>query len=76
MRRCIPTNEQEDILRSTHDLAYGRHNTGKKTAFKALQSELYWPTMFRMLKNGVRVVINVKKNEVPVEDKKCLKTTF
>ena len=36
MRKCVPDEEQEEILKSCHDSAYGGHASGKKTAFKAL----------------------------------------
>lgn len=36
MRICISEEEQEDILKSCHDPAYGGHSNGKKTTFNYL----------------------------------------
>ena len=47
LRRCIPDDVQESILRGCHDSAYGGHASGKKTAFKVLQCGFYWPTVFK-----------------------------
>ena len=47
VRRCVPEEEQEDILKACHNSEYGGHFSGDRTAAKVLQSGLYWPTLFR-----------------------------
>ncbi|RVW49882.1 Pro-Pol polyprotein [Vitis vinifera] len=46
MRRCVPEDEQQDILRMCHEGACGSHFASRKTSVKILQSGFYWPTMF------------------------------
>ncbi|XP_050918861.1 uncharacterized protein LOC127136326 [Lathyrus oleraceus] len=47
VRRCVPEEEQKDILKACHNSEYGGHFSGDRTATKVLQSRLYWPTLFR-----------------------------
>ena len=47
MRRCVPEDEQQDILRMCHEGACGGHFASRKTSAKILQSGFYWPTMFK-----------------------------
>ncbi|XP_059590470.1 uncharacterized protein LOC132253093 [Vitis vinifera] len=47
MRRCVPEDEQQDILRMCHEGACGGHFASRKTSTKILQSGFYWPTMFK-----------------------------
>ncbi|CAL8112262.1 unnamed protein product [Prunus armeniaca] len=47
IRRCVPEEEQESILRHSHELACGGHFGAKKTALKILQSGFFWPTLFK-----------------------------
>ena len=47
IRRCIPEEEQQSILKACHNAEYGGHHSGKRTAFKILQSGFYWPILFR-----------------------------
>lgn len=35
------------MLKFCHDLHCGGHLSGKKTAYKVLQSGLFWPTLFQ-----------------------------
>ncbi|BBG98953.1 transposable element gene [Prunus dulcis] len=44
---CVPEEEQESILRHSHELACGGHFGAKKTALKILQSGFFWPTLFK-----------------------------
>ena len=37
----------ESVLNHCHTLAYGGHFGGNRTAAKVLQSEFYWPTLFK-----------------------------
>ena len=37
----------ESVLNHCHTLAYGGHFGGDRTAAKVLQSEFYWPTLFK-----------------------------
>jgi hypothetical protein len=45
--RCVPEEEQRDVLKACHDSDYGGHFSGDRTAAKVLQSGLYWPTLFK-----------------------------
>ncbi|XP_042045409.1 uncharacterized protein LOC121791599 [Salvia splendens] len=47
IRRCIPEWEQEDVMIHCHALACGGHFGPKKTAWKILDSEFYWPSIHR-----------------------------
>ncbi|KAK8652395.1 hypothetical protein V6N13_061413 [Hibiscus sabdariffa] len=47
IRRCIPEDEQQQILEQCHSAPYGGHFGGNRTAAKVLQSGLYWPTLHR-----------------------------
>ena len=47
IRRCIPYEEVENVLRHCHSSEYGGHFGGTRTAAKVLQSGLYWPTLFK-----------------------------
>ncbi|XP_059441924.1 uncharacterized protein LOC132174256 [Corylus avellana] len=47
IRRCIPENDQQNVLSFCHDHACGGHFSSKKTAAKILQSGFYWPSIFR-----------------------------
>ncbi|KAI5335638.1 hypothetical protein L3X38_025771 [Prunus dulcis] len=47
IRRCVPEEEMEDILRHCHTLVCGGHFGASKTAAKVLQSGFFWPTLFK-----------------------------
>ncbi|KAM2032528.1 hypothetical protein ACFX1T_014532 [Malus domestica] len=47
IRRCVPNDEMEEILRHCHSLACGGHFGATKTAAKVLQSGFWWPTLFK-----------------------------
>lgn len=47
VRRCVPEEEQRDVLRACHDSDYGGHFSGDRTTAKVLQSGLYCPTQFK-----------------------------
>ena len=47
LRRCIPNNEVEGVLRECHSTGYGGHYSGEKTAKRVLQAGFYWPTLFK-----------------------------
>ncbi|KAL4369314.1 hypothetical protein GQ457_05G015090 [Hibiscus cannabinus] len=47
MRRCVPEDEQKDILHHCHTTPCGGHFGGARTAAKVLQSGFYWPTLFK-----------------------------
>ena len=46
-RRCIPEEEMENILIHCHSLECGGYFRGNRIAAKVLQSEFYWPTLFK-----------------------------
>lgn len=47
LRRCIPEDEQANVLKFCHELHSVGHFSGKKTAYKVLQIGLYWPSIFQ-----------------------------
>ncbi|KAK9007302.1 hypothetical protein V6N11_051131 [Hibiscus sabdariffa] len=47
LRRCIPEEEQKDIMYHCHVVSCGGHFGGNRTAAKILQSGFYWPTLFK-----------------------------
>ncbi|KAL4363151.1 hypothetical protein GQ457_04G015650 [Hibiscus cannabinus] len=47
IRRCIPEEEQQQILEQCRSAPYDGHFSGNRTATKVLQSGLYWPTLHR-----------------------------
>ncbi|KAL4280281.1 hypothetical protein GQ457_03G021420 [Hibiscus cannabinus] len=47
IRRCVPEEEQQNVLLQCHSSAYGGHFGGTRTSAKVLQSGLYWPTLFK-----------------------------
>ena len=47
IRRCIPQNEAQDVLRHCHSLDVGGHFGATKMASKVLQSGFWWPTLFK-----------------------------
>ena len=47
IRRCIPEEEQRDILAMCHSSTCRGHFAARKTADKILQSGFYWPTIFK-----------------------------
>src|SRR3954463_16511082 len=73
VRRCIPEHGQKDILRQCHDIPYGGHHAGERTAHKVLQSDFYWPTLFKDARRYVlscdkcqRVGNIGRRNEMPM----------
>ncbi|XP_058724967.1 uncharacterized protein LOC131596352 [Vicia villosa] len=54
VRRCVPEEEQRDVLKACHDLDYGGHFSGDRTTAKVLQSGLYWLTLFKDAHHVVR----------------------
>jgi len=47
LRRCVPDEEFESVLRFCHTLACGGHFSGKSTAAKVLQSGFFWPSLHK-----------------------------
>ncbi|KAK8635984.1 hypothetical protein V6N13_004695 [Hibiscus sabdariffa] len=47
LRRCVPEEEQKDIMYHCHAASCGGHFGGNRTAVKILQSGFYWPTLFK-----------------------------
>ncbi|KAL4273433.1 hypothetical protein GQ457_13G016260 [Hibiscus cannabinus] len=45
--RCVPEEEQKDIMYHCHAAACAGHFGGNRTAAKILQSGFYWPTLFK-----------------------------
>ena len=47
IKRCVPEEEMENILKHCQSLEVGGHFGGAKTAVKILQSGFYWPSIFK-----------------------------
>ena len=47
IRRCVPEEEQQDVLKFCHNLSCGGHFSAKKTALKILQSGFFWTSLFK-----------------------------
>ena len=47
IRRCVPEEEQQDVLKFCHNLSCGGHFSAKKTAMKVLQSGFFWTSLFK-----------------------------
>ncbi|RVW58813.1 Pro-Pol polyprotein [Vitis vinifera] len=47
IRKCVPEDEQQGILRHCHENACGGHFASQKTAMKVLQSGFTWPSLFK-----------------------------
>ncbi|CAL9018986.1 unnamed protein product, partial [Prunus brigantina] len=58
IRRCVPEEEQESILRHSHELACGGHFGAKKTALKILQSAIATKT------NDHKVVLKFLRDNI------------
>ena len=60
IRRCVPEEEIESILRHCHSLEVGGQRGVNRTVAKVLQLGFYWPTIFKILIPLFHLVINVK----------------
>ena len=47
IRKCVLEAEQQGILSHCHEDACGGHFASQKTARQVLQSEFYWPSLFK-----------------------------
>ena len=47
MRRCVPQEEQLEILSKCHSSPYGGHFGSQKIAQKVLQSRFFWLSLFK-----------------------------
>ncbi|KAL4334445.1 hypothetical protein GQ457_07G008210 [Hibiscus cannabinus] len=47
LRRCVPEEEQKDIMYHCHAASCGGHFGGNRTTAKILQSGFYWSTLFK-----------------------------
>ena len=74
IRRCIPQDEVQDVLKHCHSLDVGRHFGASKTVSKVLQSGFWWPTLFKDVRKYVltydrcQQMGNIsKKQEMPLK---------
>ncbi|XP_076954196.1 uncharacterized protein LOC143628504 [Bidens hawaiensis] len=47
VRRCVPENEVQEILKHVHSSACGGHFSGSKTGYKVLMCGFYWLMIFK-----------------------------
>ena len=47
IRRCVPEEDQEGVIKFCHEMHCGGHFSHKKTVLKILQSGFFWPTLER-----------------------------
>ena len=74
IRRCIPQDEVQDVLKHYHSLDVGGHFGASKTVSKVLQSGFWWPTLFKDVRKYVltcdrcQQMGNIsKKQEMPLK---------
>ena len=60
IRRCIPQDEVQDILKHCHSMDVEGHFGASKTSSKVLQSGFWWLLYLRMLESLFLHVIDVK----------------
>eukprot|EP00253_Pinus_taeda_P007145 PITA_07145 len=61
IRICVREDEMPDILKSCHDEPCGGHFANKRTMYKILSLEYYWPSIFRDAKEYVRRCDNCQR---------------
>ena len=61
LRRCIPNNETNNVIKFFHSKACGGHFSMRKTTAKILQCGFYWPTMFKDTYNFCKRCIERQK---------------
>ncbi|XP_070055760.1 uncharacterized protein [Nicotiana tomentosiformis] len=54
IRRCVPEEEQGDILEACHSSPYRGHHSGAITVAKVLSCGFYWPTLYKDASNLVK----------------------
>ncbi|XP_050876307.1 uncharacterized protein LOC127080012 [Lathyrus oleraceus] len=79
VRRCVPEEEQTDVLRACHDSDYGGHFSGDRTAAKVLQSDFMGPFPPSCGKNYILVAVDyvskwVEVLALPTNDAKVVVT--
>ncbi|XP_070054734.1 uncharacterized protein [Nicotiana tomentosiformis] len=47
VRRCVPEEEQGDILSTCYSSSYGGHHGGARTTTKFLSCDFYWTTLYK-----------------------------
>eukprot|EP00253_Pinus_taeda_P024978 PITA_24978 len=53
LRRCVREEEVFDILLTCHDGPCGGHFAAKRTAFKIMQADYYWPTLHQHVRRYI-----------------------
>ncbi|WOH00579.1 hypothetical protein DCAR_0519945 [Daucus carota subsp. sativus] len=76
LRRCIPNNEVEGVLRECHSTGYGGHYSGEKTAKRVLQAVFTGQLCLKMLINLCWVAIDVNVQVIYLGGMKCLLKCF
>ncbi|XP_070050812.1 uncharacterized protein [Nicotiana tomentosiformis] len=71
--RCVPEEEQMNILYACHSSPYGGHHGGARTTSKVLSCGFYWPTLykdaselFKRCDECERAGVISKKDEIPL----------
>ena len=74
IRRCIPQDEVQDILKHCHSMDVGGHFGASKTTSKVLQYGFWWPTLFKDVREFVltydrcqRMGNITRKHEMPLK---------
>ncbi|XP_070020018.1 uncharacterized protein [Nicotiana sylvestris] len=73
IRRCVPEEEQVEILEAWHSSPYGGHHGGARTTTKVLSCGFYWPNLYKDASDLVKHYDECqraggisKKNEMPL----------
>jgi hypothetical protein len=75
IKRYVQEDEMHDIFKACHDGPCGGHFANKRTTYKILQSDYYWPTIFKDAKKYVascddcqRMGKPISIVEIPLQD--------
>ncbi|XP_076887532.1 uncharacterized protein LOC143537711 [Bidens hawaiensis] len=74
LRRCLPENKVNEILKHAHSLACGGYFSGSKMGYKVLTCGFYWPRLFKDANEYAWHFLNcqrmrgiTKRNEMPLQ---------
>ena len=80
IRRCVREDEIYDILKVSHDEPYVGHFVDKRTTYKVLHFDYYWPTIFKDAKKCVRSCDGcqdmgkpIQRDEMPLQPQVLIK---
>eukprot|EP00253_Pinus_taeda_P011333 PITA_11333 len=72
LRHCVREEEVFDILLTCHDGPCGSHFAAKRTAFKILQADYYWPTLHQDVRRYISQCDRCQRMGKPTPRDECL----